>query len=464
MTLKKRISIALLLMPFVAQAGLIPPGNNDFYYKIGGGQNIPLPANLSTQTVSLSVDGSTGFGYNCGLFNPALSITNSLNNLKNSFQNIQQTVIQNATAAVSQFPMYALSRADPALYNLINNGLLGARRDFNVASKNCQVMQSQISRGENPYQDWATLSMGNDWKWHMGSPLSLAANRGGEDIKDVKTQVEQDNGKNGLPWVQGVQTGRHELYAGGEGQPLIRVIYDTGIAGYNVLLQSGRRYNDTDTPVHTDANAHLVDTWANPIAAANWIATVVGDQAITTHAGGDKQSSPGIGLLPTVQSQSQELTQKLSALVKAQPSVTLEQLQEVSAPRVTVNQAVLQTLRQQNPVLQSIVVNKLAQEVATARIIDKAQLALQILESGSQVPVIYGNQSAQKTLQTALTRLHKAINDLLFNVKVNKALVSNTVGELMQANRAEQMNTTTLTTPNPASPALAQGAIPSNKP
>lgn len=456
----RSLAYSVLCLPLMAHANssLIPTGNNDFYYKIGGGQNIPLPANLSVQTVSLNVDGSTGFGYNCGLFNPTLSITNSLNNLKNSFQNIQQTVVQNATSAIASFPMYALSRADPSLYNLLNNGLLGARKDFEVATKNCQSMQTQIDRGENPYQNWASLSMGNDWKWHMGASQVFAAN-GGEDIKDVKTQVEQDNGKNGVPWVQGTQIGRHELYAGGQGQPVIRVIYDTSIAGYNVLLQTGRSYNDIQAPARTDTNAHLVDTWPNPVMAAQWIATVIGDQAMTTYPGGDKKSVPGVGLLPSVQSLSQELVKKLGALVSNQQTATLERLQEVSAPRVTVNHAVLQTIRQQNPVMQSIVVNKLAQEAATAKVIDKTQLALQILESGSQVPVIYGNQAAQKTIQTATTRLHKAIDDLLFNVKVNKEFVSNTVGELMQANRAEQANTTTLTTPVRPSPILEQGAI-----
>lgn len=459
MSIIRALSYSVLFLPLIAQASLIPTGNNDFYYKIGGGQNIPLPANLSVQTVSLNVDGSTGLGYNCGLFDPSLSITNSLNNLKNSFQNIQQTVVQNATSAIASFPMYAISRADPSLYNLLNNGLLGARKDFEIATKNCQAMQTQIDRGENPYQDWATLSMGNDWKWHMGGTSMFSANGSGEDIKSVKSQVEQDNGKNGIPWVQGIQTGRHELYAGGEGQPAIRVIYDTSIAGFNVLLQNGRTYNDTSAPAHTEANAHLVDTWSNPIAAANWIVTVVGDQSITTYSGGNKKSSPGVGLLPDLQSLTKDLSQKLANLVSGQQSITLERLQDVSAPRVTINQAVLQTIRQQNPVMQSIVINKLAQEAATARMIDKAQLGLQILESGSQVPVIYANQAAQKAIQTAISRLHKAINSLLFNVKVNKELVSNTVSELIQVQRSEQLNSTALTTPNRSSPMLEHGAI-----
>lgn len=96
--------------PVNAHADLIPTNNNHFYYKMGGGQSVATPAFNGAQSVPLRVGGDIGLGYNCGLFNPKLSITNSLNANQNSFQNIQQSVVNNATGAITQFPMYA-SRA-----------------------------------------------------------------------------------------------------------------------------------------------------------------------------------------------------------------------------------------------------------------------------------------------------------------------------------------------------------------
>lgn len=71
----------------------------------------------------MHVECDVGLGYNCGFFNSKLSITNSLNAIQNFFQNIQQSVVNNATSTITQFLMYTISRAAPSLYNLLNNGL-----------------------------------------------------------------------------------------------------------------------------------------------------------------------------------------------------------------------------------------------------------------------------------------------------------------------------------------------------
>lgn len=323
--MKKYAKIILLtfitsFLSSTTHADLIPTGNNPLYYKMGGGHSVPVPAYSGASSIPLRADGDVGLGYNCGVFNPQLSITNSLNGIASSFQNIEQGVLANATSAIAEFPMYALSRADPDLYNLLNNGLLGARKDLELSTKSCQVMQSQIAEGKNPYTDWATMSMGNDWKYRMSmagkSGLRAGANDANNaDINLVSKQVSQDNGDNGIPWVHGANIGRNGAYAGGRNQPAIFVIRDTSVAGYNVILQSGRNYDDDSAPARTDANAHLVDTWSNPKLAADWITTVLGDEKITTFAGGDKQSTPGVGLLANNQQLTTQTTQQLVDLV-----------------------------------------------------------------------------------------------------------------------------------------------------
>src|SRR3546814_4015404 len=75
-----------------------------------------------------------GIGWNSNLICGDMSITttlqNQLNGITNGFQTIMSNVIQNATSAVASLPALIIQRADPGLYNLLTNGILQARLDF----------------------------------------------------------------------------------------------------------------------------------------------------------------------------------------------------------------------------------------------------------------------------------------------------------------------------------------------
>jgi len=442
---------------------LIPTNDNSFYYQMGGGKSIAAPAYQGASSIPLHVEGDLGLGYNCGVFNPMLSITNSLNAIQNSFENIEQSVVNNATSAIAEFPMYVIARADPSLYNLLNNGLLGARKDFELSTKSCQAMQSEISKGQNPYANWASLSMGNDWKYQMSlagnNSMTATQDSTSDDINQVKQKVDKDNGTNGVPWVHGQDIGRNAKYAGGDGQPPIILMHDTIIAGYNVILQAGRNYDDDSAPVHTDANAHLIDTFSNPKIAADWISNVLGDEKITTYNGGNKQSTAGVGLLSDIDKIMTEINQKLQNLVSNKDSLSIENLQAVSAPGVMINSAVINAIREQPAVSQSILIKKLSQEIATSKLIDKALLAKQILQEGRQVPAIYANSAAQVSLKQSSERLDQEINNLLFEVNVRKSLVSNTVTQLLNQTQHQVENHTLIQPNKPSTAVMNKGAI-----
>ena len=83
-----------------------------------------------------------------------------------------------------------------------------------------EQLEAEIAQGKNPYADLITLSKGNDWKLQMGI--------GGNDAVTAKEAVEEANGDNGVPWIDGT--------AGGVGQPEIRLTGDIVEAGYNINL------------------------------------------------------------------------------------------------------------------------------------------------------------------------------------------------------------------------------------
>lgn len=60
----------LWLLPFtlsgvvlMSGAAIIPANNSDFYYKIGGGQDVPLPAFYDTKYYSIKAEGEIGLGF-----------------------------------------------------------------------------------------------------------------------------------------------------------------------------------------------------------------------------------------------------------------------------------------------------------------------------------------------------------------------------------------------------------------
>ena len=71
---KSAMLVATLWIGFssTGYAELIPTNDSDFYYRIGGGHSVPVPAYDGTVRVPLNAEGEVGLGYNCGIFNPAI--------------------------------------------------------------------------------------------------------------------------------------------------------------------------------------------------------------------------------------------------------------------------------------------------------------------------------------------------------------------------------------------------------
>lgn len=442
-----------LLLPGLSYAkDLIPAENGNFYYRVGGGQDFPMPPTLGSQSVNLNVDHDLGFGYNCGSFSPTASITNTLNDVKGSFENIDQNIVSYATSAISQFAMYELARNDPNAFNILNNNLTGAHNVFSMSMKSCEAMQGASAKGQNPFTDWVTVSMGDNWKKKMADAASNPNNSDITDANKAKQQIEQDNGNSGVAWIGGQN-------AGGLNQPSINVVNDTVIAGYNTLL-GGRALNDTSPPGKNTNNEHLVDTWPDPKTAANWVVNAVGDESVTTCSGCAKSSTPGLGLLPANQVLATKITTNLQQLVSGQQTLNEDNLAAVSAPGMMVNTQVIRALQNMSPNEQAIMIGKVGQDVATAKVIDEALLAKRLLESGGRVPAIYANQAAQKSIQRALSDLNQDMQNLSFEVDMRRKVVSNTISEILQNQQAQVASTrATPLMPNNAPPLMQDGAV-----
>lgn len=407
-----------------------PTEDGLWYYRIGGAQPISPPANPNV--VSLTIGGSADLrlGSSCGKFDPELAVRHTLNNIANGVDNMLNAMTSVATGALASLPALILQRANPGLYDLFQNALLKAEETLQLATKSCEQMESDIAAGKNPYADLITLSKGQDWKVQMGL--------GGNDVVTAKKKVETSNGRNGVPWIGGK--------AGGTGQPVLQFTGDLVRAGYNI--QMNRAITESSAIPPADAT-RLSEIWPTPAAARDWTVDVVGENIVTTCDTCRKDSVPGTGLSPKLHEESLTITRELERLVDGSTSLTRENLEKITAPGIAITRQVVEALRDMPVTEQRLILGRLVTEISTARTVEKALYARRLLLSGRQVPEVYATEVAREHADASIAELDKEIESLLFEIRVRKEVVSDTVTVLLQ--RAAARRQASLAVP-PAGP------------
>jgi integrating conjugative element protein (TIGR03755 family) len=407
---------------FAAQA---PTEDGLWYYEIGGAEPVSVPANPSVVSVTLGGSAQLGLGYSCGKFDPVAAVTNTLNDIGAGVDNMMNAMTAAATSAIAALPALILQRANPGLYDLFQNALLKAEETMQLATKSCEQMEAEIAQGKNPYADLITLSKGNDWKVQMGV--------GGNDAVTAKTTVESSNGNNGVPWIGG--------QAGGSGQPVLEFTGDIVEAGYNINMN--RPVTDP-SPVPAASSTRLSEVWPSPADARDWTVEVVGENIVTTCDTCRKDSIPGTGLLPKLYQESAAVTTDLQNLVSGATPLTLTNLDKITAPGVAITRQVIEAIREMPASEQSLIMGRLVSEISTARTVEKALFARRLLLSGRQVPEVYATEVAREHADNSIVELDKEIENLLFETRVRKEVVSDTVATLLERAAARRQSSLTV--------------------
>ena len=403
---------------FAAQA---PTEDGLWYYEIGGAEPVSVPANPSVVSVTLGGSAQLGLGYSCGKFDPVAAVTNTLNNIGTGVDNMMNAMTAAATSAIAALPALILQRANPGLYDLFQNALLRAEETMQLATKSCEQMEAEVAQGKNPYADLITLSKGNDWKVQMGI--------GGNDAVTAKTTVESSNGDNGVPWIGG--------QAGGSGQPVLEFTGDIVEAGYNINMN--RAITDTSS-VPVASATRLSEIWVSPAHARDWTVDVVGENIVTTCDTCRKDSVPGTGLLPKLHQESVAVTTEIQNLVSGATPPTLANLDQITAPGVAITRQVIEAIREMPTSEQSLIMGRLVAEISTARTVEKALYARRLLLTGRQVPEVYATEVAREHADVSIAELDKEIENLLFETRVRKEVVSDTVALLLKRSAAKRQS------------------------
>ncbi|WP_244253739.1 integrating conjugative element protein [Burkholderia multivorans] len=385
---------------------------DDVLYSVGGGRAVSMGSAGNMQSLGV------GLGWNsnliCGNMSLSTTLQNQLNGVTNGFQTIMSNVIQNATSAVASLPALIIQRADPGLYNLLTNGILQARLDFDRSKMTCRAIANRMADMAGGQASWDQLA--------EGMSLKQSVTSGNADAVSAVEQAETSKGNNGVPWVGGGN-------AGGSGQSSIKIVSDVTRAGYNLL--NGRSATDTSSiDTTTCSNRLTCQTWSSPQVASDWATRVLGEREQQTCESCTKtQTTPGVGLTPLIQEEYDTKLKALQDLITGAKPTTAANLDAAGSDSLPVTRGVIEALRDEPD--QDVLGKRLASEVALSSVLEKALLLQRTLLTGAKEPNVAANDLAVKAVGAENSTLEQEINNLKTELELRRELAGNSAMTLI---------------------------------
>jgi integrating conjugative element protein (TIGR03755 family) len=386
---------------------------DDVLYSIGGGRAVSMTPAGNMQSLGV------GIGWNsnliCGNMSLETTLQNQLNGITQGFQNIMSSVIQNATQAVASLPALIIQRANPALYNLLTNGILQARLDFDRSKLSCRAIANRMADMTGGQSGWDQLS--------EGMTLKETVSSGNADAVSAVDEAESDKGAHGVPWVGGSN-------AGGSGQSAIKVVGDVTRAGYNLL--NGRSATDTSSISSSACGNRLTcHTWPSPGAAADFAVRVLGETEQRTCEDCTKtQTTPGVGLTPLIQEEYEARLDALRDLVTGAKPTTLENLEAAGSNSLPITRGVIEALKDEPD--QDVLGKRLASEAALSSVLEKALLLQRALLTGRKEPNVAANELAVRAVDAENSVLAQEIGNLKIELELRRELAGNAAMAILQ--------------------------------
>lgn len=406
---------------------------DDLLYSIGGGSAVTMGSAGQMESIGVGLGWQNNLV--CGNMDLSNTLQNQLNGATQGFQNIMSSVVQNATSAVSSLPALILQRSNPALYNLLTNGILQARLDFDRSKATCRAMTEKM----------ADMAGGGQMSWGKvaeGQKMSQAlANN--TDAVAVVDQVEKAPGEKGVTWVGGKQ-------AGGSGQEPIKVVSDVTKAGYNMLNKRAPT-DKSSVPANNCSNGLTCGYWESPAEASHFANRVLGEQQIKTCEGCSSESTPGVGLTPLIQETYEEKLTALQDLIKPGTPITSEKLRKASSDSLPITRGVIAALRDERD--QALLTERLASEVALSDVLGRALVLKRMLISGSKESNVAANSVATEAVEKQTDVLQQEIMNLKIELDLRRELAANSPMAIIERSQARSEN----------SRAIMPGATESNR-
>jgi len=396
--------------------------DDEFYYTLGGGEPISRSATNRASTIELGADVSWNTDLICGDFDMSLSVEQQLAGIKGAFTDLMSGVISAATGAVASLPGLVIQKLNPALYDLLQNGILQASEEYHLAQTSCEDMVGAMDDVMSN-NGWETVAKGGWW--------AKESQTSGSEILETKAKSTAEGVDAGVAWVDGA-------LRGGSGQPPIELVGDTARAGYNLLIN--RSPGNTSTTLTTCAGAAICEEWVEPERFAEWMVDVLGEEKIRTCKNCEKvRVQSGKGLAAQVAKEQENIGADIGLLVIAAGPPTEAELRDVSGgPGMLVSRRVIEAIREEKPEEQAALIARLAGEMALARTMERAMIARRAMLAGMREPNISSTGVAPQRLAEYASELDKEIDTLLFELDVRRRVATNTTSHLLMRDKARR--------------------------
>lgn len=388
-------------------------------YEIGGGYISDPPTKIHTVPV-LELGAGWDLNMQCGEFDPRVTVSNQLNGITQGFRNMMDNIIQAATGAVASLPALAIQRANPGLYDMLQQGILQGKMDFEWAETSCEEM-SKVLLGEEsfPFEKFKLSAKVGEWSTQIGAS-------GGDAVRAKENVDDEDTDGKGAEWICGT-------LKGGSGQQPIRALTDVVIVGYNILFDRNNSCSTASIQPATGQGTPLWEYWNGPTQAALWAKQVVGDTELRTCDGCKKfRGEPGKGLTYMHRDLAEDLYEDIEDLVDGSTALRWQNLNRVSAPPgVIINDMIIHAIRKRTPQAQQEMIGKLASEIAYARIVEQGRLLTQMLRTGVKEPNVSAFEPAKVVVNEAIDHLQVELDQLDQEIKTRKAIAKNTIVRIL---------------------------------
>lgn len=408
-----------------AEAQSRPRQHSTLYYRLGGGDPAKRPGHTGSLALHFGLGAQLKLNYSCGRFDLGLSWSSLMDN----FANFGTTVTNAVKAGISALPLYILQRAQPGLYQIFQT--YSAKADAIIAAslKTCEEMEAAIKQGRDPYAEWAQAAKGITWR---------AEAKAGAEIIEVKKHIGSNPGVSGHSWF-GTQ-------AGGKAQRPMLMVGDVVRQGYfrtlNDPMSTPGDKNYAATPLAKEA---LVRAFPRANDAAAYAADVLGEESIATCDNDDcppKETKNAVGLTVKYEAEVPPIRAAMVELLAA-AAPTAAQLDAVAAPGVAFSRELVDAFRELPEVERGIAMERMVREIALARTIEKALAIRNVYITGMTMPDVV-TSPAQARVEPKIALLNRFIEELLFEGRVRKELVTATASTLLDALRSARSQSTSV--------------------
>ena len=459
MNIIKKSALALII---ASSSHAYIPNNSSHVYEISQGSMAIPPVNGSAQ---LTIGGNIN-AYSqssCSMLNKVFSISESFKNIKSSVTSSLTPIIAKAQGSIVGIGMYKLQQMNPGMYDLIQNTNFDFTEEFNLKVANCQEKMKNLQNGGGLYENILQVS---DTQGYLDMLKSNEDTNGNKiDIVSKTNELEQKRGEWGIPWIH-----RSEGNSGGtqNGQKPIKLTSDVIIAGFNVMLNSGRALDDDKIFSPNDDKAGIARYWESPKKAAEWGTYVLGETQITMKQDKEQQESTAGYGLSSVINNCPQLTRNgdtcitnvqdwLWKLVNSKTEPTDDDLKKISPENFVITSDVITTIQNMQFEDRMVAVSSLAEKVATQNVINEALMLRRVIAAGLRVQEIQNVKEIRESIQRTQQNLDYDIKSVLFEHEARQKMMGSTVKGIL--NIREELKAQSSSSLEEERPLIKDGAM-----